>query len=264
MSSPDARPPGDRKLPPGYRRFTTRGATVVALEPLAATIGDALGTGAAATTLYGYAARHPRARPLVGRAVAYAVPLPDERTQVVVRRSRHGGFLAPLTGDRFLPPTRAPHELRVSLRLRDAGIPTPELLAYAIYAAGPMLRRSDVVTREIPHGRDLAVALLPSVEPALKRDMLEATASLFRSLALAGARHPDLNLKNVLLAPDEADRLRALVLDVDRVTFGAPRDEAIAAANFRRFSRSARKWRQLHGAAIDENDLSWLRERSAS
>ena len=239
------------------------GATVVALESFAATIRDALGSGTSATTLYGYAARHPRARPLLGRAVAYAVPLPDERTQVVVRRSRHGGFFAPLTGERFFPPTRAPHELRVALRLRAAGIPTPELIAYATYAAGPVLRRSDVVTREIPHGRDLAVALLASVDPALKRDMLEVTAALFRSLALAGARHPDLNMKNVLLAPDDADRLHALVLDVDRVRFGAPRDRTIAAANFERFARSARKWRELYGAAIDEDDLAWLKERSA-
>lgn len=263
MSSPDARPSGDRDPPHGYRPFTVGGARVVALDALAGTVRAALGPESAPVTLYAYAARHPRARPLLGRAVAYAVPLPDAHTRVVVRRSRHGGLLAPLTGDRFLPPTRAPHELRIALRLEAAGIPTPEVVAYATYPAGPVLRRSDVATREISHGRDLAVALLATIDPVLKREMLEVTATLLRAMAAAGARHPDLNLKNVLLAPDDADRLRAIVLDVDRVRFGAPGDPSIGDANFERLARSARKWRELYGAAIDEDDLRLLREQSA-
>ena len=49
------------------------------------------------------------------------------------RRNRHGGLFAPLTGDLFLSPTRAPYELAASLNLLSVGVPTPAILAYATY-----------------------------------------------------------------------------------------------------------------------------------
>src|SRR5206468_7012947 len=111
-------------------------------------------------TLYAYAAQHASARPLSGRGVAFAVPLPNGE-RVVVRHNRHGGLLAPLTGDRFVAPTRAPYELAVSLRLTKHGVPTPEIVAYAVYRAGPLpfLRRSDVASREVRDSSDLAAGL---------------------------------------------------------------------------------------------------------
>jgi len=227
----------------------------------ALTLPDGAPAGAVGT-LYEYAARHPRARAMSGRGVAYAVPLPDGATGVVVRRSRHGGLLAPLTGERFLAPTRAPYELDVSLRLRALGVPTPELVAYLTYPAGPFLRRADVATREVPRARDLAVSLLGTADERTKRGWLEATARLLAQLRAAGARHADLNLKNVLLAPDEGGGCRAHVLDVDRVTLGAPGDPRAARANFDRLARSARKWRDLYGARATEEDLTWLLARS--
>jgi 3-deoxy-D-manno-octulosonic acid kinase len=251
---------GPGELPPGYARFQYQQADVVCLEPLAEALREALHEG----TLYTFAAQHPRARALTGRGVAYAVTLPDGVTSVVVRHSRHGGLLAPITGDRFLAPTRAPHELDASHRLLAAGIPTPEFVAYAVYPAGPWLRRSDVATREIPRGRDLALALLGPVDESSKRTVLEATARLLRAMGAAGVRHPDLNLKNVLLSPagNGKDRTEALLLDLDRVSFGAPGDSRIADANLQRLARSARKWRDLYGAAVDEDDLAALAEMS--
>ena len=97
---------------------------------------------------------------------------------MVVRHSRHGGLLAPVTGDRFLAPTRAPQELATSLRLIDAGVSTPEIIAYAVYSAGGPFRRSDIATREVEGGRDLAALL---GDPAARRDVPEvfdATARL--------------------------------------------------------------------------------------
>src|SRR5919205_114439 len=102
----------------------------------------------------------------VGRGVAYAVALPDDATRVVVRRSRHGGVLAPITGERFLGPTRAPRELDVALRLARLGVPTPEVVAFATYPAGPLVRRADVLTREVEDAVDLASALADADGPA--------------------------------------------------------------------------------------------------
>ena len=57
-------------------------------------------------------------------------------TRAVVRHNRHGGLFAPVTRDLFLPPTRAPHELRTALRLTALGVPTPPVLMYGVEPAG--------------------------------------------------------------------------------------------------------------------------------
>lgn len=260
-----ARAPAD--APAGYTRFRTpRGAEVVALAPLAPTVREALALG----TLHEYGARRlaereESGRRLRGRGPVYAVALPDGRTRVVIRHAMHGGLLAPLTGDRFLAPTRAPVELDAALRLARAGVRTPEVVAYAVYPAGPLLRRSDVATREIV-GRDLGESLRDDPPLDEKRAMLAATAELLAALARAGARHPDLNVKNVLLAREAGERgaPTAYVLDVDRIHFREPNDPRVATANFARLARSARKWRALHGIAVGEEDLEWLGERAMS
>jgi hypothetical protein len=148
----------------------------------------------------------------------------------------------------------------MAMRLAKAGVLTPELVAYAVYPAGPLLRRSDVATREIRDSRDLA-ALLTGTDDGERRAGLDATAALIGALSAAGARHHDLNVKNVLLARTAkggraASAFRAYVLDVDRVEFGRPGDSRITENNLDRFARSARKWRELYGARVDEGDLA--------
>jgi len=238
--------------PDGYERVAGRGgAEGVALRSAAAAVGEALHAG----TLYEYGARHPGRRALMGRAPAYAVPLPGGAARVVVRHSRHGGLLAPLTGDRFLPPTRAPRELATALRLARAGVPTPELVAYVVYPAGPLFRTADVATREVVGGRDLAALLGDrTAGDATRQAALDATAELLRALAAAGARHPDLNVKNVLIAPRADASAAAYVLDVDRVAFGAP-GSGVAAANLRRLVRSLQKWRREHALPVSDDDI---------
>lgn len=243
------------RTPAGYRAFRLEGATIVALDAM----GDAVRETLASGSLYEFAAAHPRARALSGRGISYAIPLPGGVADVVVRRSRHGGLFAPLTGDLFLPPTRAPYELRTAVRLRESGVRTPEIVAYVVYRAAAVLRRSDVATRDVPHSCDLAQALLAAADAGRKADSLAATRTLLATLLRAGAHHPDLNLKNVLLAPEapRGHRQVAWVLDVDRVTFATPGDPRIWRENLRRLTRSARKWRTLHGAAIQDGDLDW-------
>lgn len=240
--------------PKGYVRVEAPHAKAVAVDEHVDAVRRALASG----TLYAYAERHAKRRELRGRGIAWAVPLPDGPT-VVIRRSRHGGLLAPLTGERFLGSTRAPRELEVSLRLTRAGVPTPRLVAYAVYPAGPLLSRADVATEEIPRARDLGESLAAGPRFSAKRLMIDATARLIVVLGRAGARHPDLNLKNVLLAPTRTGRVGAWALDVDRVTFGVPGDPAITEANLERLERSARKWREQRDAPIGEEELRALR-----
>jgi len=261
---------GTDGLPADYERVDVGGARAVATREAAQAVREALAAG----TLYAYAAREyaggqPGARLLMGRAPAYAVALPGAdgtAPRVVVRHSRHGGLLAPLTGDRFLPPTRAPRELSAALRLREMGVPTPEVVAYAVYPAGPLLRRSDVATREIADGHDLAAAL--GAEADARGDaaggiargaILDAVVALLRALTEAGARHPDLNAKNILLAPGPGSASPvAYVLDVDRVVFETPRSHRVAQANMGRLARSLRKLRARSALSITDDQLACL------
>ena len=233
-------------LPPGYESIVAGETTIIAL----ASARSALLAAAAHGTLYAFAQRHPDRRDLAGRGTAYAVPLPDG-TRAVIRHNRHGGFLAPVTGDVFFSPTRAPHELRVAARLASENVCTPQILGVAIYPCAPLLARSDVVSREIVGSRDLELLLLDSPSGSNNRRVaLDATANLFRALRRAGARHADLNLKNVLIGRDDV----AYVIDVDRVSFHEPMSPAVAQANWRRFLRSARKW-QTKGLKLADAEL---------
>jgi 3-deoxy-D-manno-octulosonic acid kinase len=186
------------------------------LEAFAAAVDAVLASG---ETLHGWAARTPNAKPLRGRDVAYATVL--DGAPVVVRHSRHGGVLAPITRDFFLAPTRAPHELDVAIRLRAAGVPTPEIVAYATYTVIPGIERADVVTREIA-GHELASP--------------QEAEGLLAALRDAGAVHPDLNMRNVLV-----DGATAYVLDIDTVYFLRADDHRIDQRNRARLMRSAQK-----------------------
>ena len=242
-------------LPAGYVRVASGRCTAVVRAEYRADAEVMVAEG----TLYEAAARDLAARRYVGRGVAYAIALPVSGTRVVVRHNRHGGVLAPLTRDFFLPPTRAPYELAVSLRLAALGVRTPEVLMYGVQRLPLGLRRSDVVTREIAGGRDLATYMLPQVTQAEREEAWAAARELVAALNAAGARHHDLNVKNILLAPTDG-RLAAWVLDVDRVDFGAPGSVAVRQGNATRLLRSARKWRDLHGAVFDEGAMAPLVE----
>jgi hypothetical protein len=233
----------------GFVRFKVGGARVVCAPHVADGIREALRAG----SLYRYAASNPDARALAGRGIVYAVRLPGTDERVVIRRNRHGGLFAPLTGDLFRPPTRAPHELMTSERLRAAGVPTPVMLGYVVCPAIPGLVRVDVFSREIPDSFDLS-EILTAPKPIEVAQAWRATQRLVHALVDAGARHHDLNVKNILLRRAGADHLDAFALDVDRVEFSTDRD-AVNEENVTRLMRSANKWREVWGAPISPNEL---------
>jgi 3-deoxy-D-manno-octulosonic acid kinase len=163
-------------------------------------------------------------------------------------------LLRGLTGEYFLTPTRSPLELVTSLRLAAAGIPTPEIIAYAIYPDFRIFAKSDVMTRRLPEGADVPDAW-KTAGKAERVSILTAVARLLKALARAGAWHADLNLKNIYIDGSGAE-LTAYLLDVDRVTF--PGGGGIAVRNFKRLVRSARKWRSRWGLDFDEDSLEQL------
>jgi hypothetical protein len=226
-----------RLVVPGYEDLHADRAAGVALGECRQEIEEILALG----TIYEFAERQPVARRLSGRAPVYALSLPVSG-DVVVRHSMRGGLLGRTGTDLFLPPTRALRELVNSIRLRAAGVPTPQVLAYATYTAGWMFRRADIVTREIT-GSDLASLVAGGSDAVTRTAAIDAIARLVTGLTSAGAHHPDLNAKNILLSADESGTTVAWVLDVDRIRFHVPGDPMITEANVRRLFRSFEKWR---------------------
>jgi 3-deoxy-D-manno-octulosonic acid kinase len=248
---------GPVALPPGYEAIEIRGARVAALASLAAPVKVALTGG----TLYDWAAGRAGALALAGRGTAWSTTLPNG-TEVVVRHSRHGGLLAPLTGDLFLPPSRAPQELATAVRLARAGVATPEVAVVAVYPALGVFCRADVATRTL-RGSDFPAAWRAAADEPARHAILDATATLLRAMQRAGAAHPDLNLKNVFLT-GSGSNLTAFVLDVDRIAFGAADDPTVAGRNIARMVRSARKWRAQWGLQIGEDHILRLAAAAGS
>lgn len=243
-------------VPPGYERLLLGHAVAVARSDFAISVRRSLvGADGARSTLLDYAARQPNARVLQGRGAAYAVALPQSTARVVVRHNRHGGLFGGITGDLFLSPTRAPHELDMSLALKERGVPTPEVVAFALYPPGGLLQRCDVASREIAGGRDLAEIMTQDGGPE-RAAAIAATAVLVAAMARAGVRHADLNAKNILVTYE-----MAYVLDLDRVTLGGSPDEVLE-ANLSRLGRSLRKWRDRFGARVSERDINELEANS--
>jgi hypothetical protein len=232
--------------PAGYAAAHVGSTDVVAIPTLLPGLREIL----ASRTLYAHAAAHPARRVRTGRAPVYIVPLEGCERPVVVRHSWHGGALARLTGDRFIASTRAPRELAISLRLARLGVPTPRIVAYAVYHAGPFLRRSDVLTEEIEDSADLAAILTGTRQVVPRAEAIAATEGLLMTMARAGIRHPDLNLKNILVARAASHTATAFLLDVDRVHIDPARARA-ASANAARLVRSANKWRRRRAPITD-------------
>jgi hypothetical protein len=235
-------------VPSGYSAFAVGVVEAVSADRVASSIRAALESGS--STLHDYARRHANSKPLAGRGIAYAAP-PTALASSFAQPARGLWVLhARSLSAAHARPARAA-SVAASEPIR---VPTPELLAYAIYPAPFGFRRADVVTREVADSFDLS-AVLTRADESLRARAWAAVADLLRRLAAAGARHHDLNVKNVLLRP-RGDALEALALDVDRVTFESG---DVMTANVARLSRSARKWREHQGATLDESELAAAR-----
>jgi hypothetical protein len=242
------------RLPKGYRQLEQFRPLAVALEPHIEAVATVLATG----TLHAWASAHPDRRVYAGRGPVYAAPLPDGGPRVVVRHGRHGGLLARLLSDLYLPPTPAVSEILISAILARAGIPTPPIVAAATYRAGAgLLRRFDVATLEVD-GLDLAAALSAAPNAAERARLIPSVARLLAALLNAGAWHQDLNAKNILIAANSDGSPVALALDVDRVRFSPGGDPQVRDANHRRLARSMHKRRALGESAFDDAELQAL------
>jgi len=201
-------------------------------------------------SLYDWASSQPQPRALRGRAPVYVAQLPDGGPPVVVRHAWHGGLLAPITQDVFRRPTRAPIEMARSAELHRLGIPTTEVLGYALYDAAFGLARVDVVTRYVDDTADLGMVLAGLVPTIECEAALTATLELLELLAMHGVVHPDLNVKNILLHTPAGAPPRAMVIDVDVIHIGGTTADRTMQRNVARLTRSLHKWNRQFGCDL--------------
>lgn len=244
--------------PDGYARVTTAEYELVALVPVIDAMRAVLDRHG---SLYAWASEVPQPRALRGRAPVYVAALPGTHVMVAVRHAWHGGMLAPVTGDRFRVPTRAPLELSNARRLQALGIPTTEVVGYALYPAGPALRRIDVASGFVADAVDFGDVLSGLAPGVSMRDATPAVVELLVQLARHRVRHPDLNVKNILLARERGVSLHALVIDVDVIRFEPELPaQQVMDANLRRLSRSIRKWRTRFGIEASDETIAGLEQ----
>ncbi|MEN9507496.1 MAG: hypothetical protein RLZZ621_59 [Gemmatimonadota bacterium] len=228
------------------------GGDLTALPSLLAPLHQIIETHA---TLYDWAAAMPQPMALRGRAPVYVAAL-DGGERVVVRHAWHGGLLAPLTGDRFRRPTRAPREMQQSAALRDAGIPTTQIVGFARYDAGFGCARVDVVSRFVDGAMDLGMVLSGLGHDLSGDEAFDAVLDLLVRLAHAGVVHPDLNVKNILLRRSGRGHVDALVIDIDVIDWDPARPSVqTMSRNVERLVRSIRKWRRQFGCAVTDTQL---------
>ncbi len=137
----------------------------------------------------------------------------------------------------FWSPSRATREWDALAWLRSRGFAAPEPLAAVELRRRGLLRRAVLVTAAHPgHVLD---QWLPHQPAATIDAVLGALEAHVEALHAAGFRHRNLDLRN-LLAERLDDAWRIVVLDAPRhrlVGLGPPTD-ALAAADWRRLSRS--------------------------
>lgn len=185
---------------------------------------------------------------LHGRGPAPIVTTPSGRW--VVRRYQRGGRVAaPLLRDRYLRvgAARPLREAHASAEARRRGIPTPRVVAGAVYPAGAFYR-ADLVTEYVADAVDLARLLFEQQRaPDERLDVLDAVGRLIARAAAAGIEHPDLNAKNVLVVPGGAS---PLLLDLDRCRVHPEGERGDAERMLGRLERSLRKHERRTGRAV--------------
>jgi 3-deoxy-D-manno-octulosonic acid kinase len=172
-----------------------------------------------------------------GRAATALAALPGANARVVVRRLRHGGWLGPLLGNRYLDAERAARELDATAQLRARGAPVPEPVFALALRRGPCWEHALGTVYE--EGAADALAFLASA-PGDERLLRAAAAcgAAVRRFHDAGGRHADLHVKNLLLRETRAGA-EVIVIDLDRGAAGAPAEPA------RRARELGRLWRSL-------------------
>lgn len=247
--------------PAGYHRVHGPRAWGFALPEAKAWTEGLLGEG---RSLRAAAAEHPEALEMRGRGTVRAIPAQGGRW--VVRPYLRGGWVAgPLLRDRYLRVgvPRPLAEVRASAEARERGVPTPRVVAGAVYP-GRLFYRADLVTEYVPDATELAEVLFGATPTDLEGriEALGESVRLVARLARAGVEHADLNARNILLKR-EGSGSRALLLDLDRCRIRKDGSPMAPGPMLRRLERSLDKLGTAAGRPLRAEERAVLRGASS-
>jgi 3-deoxy-D-manno-octulosonic acid kinase len=196
-------------------------------------------------------------RPLAaGRGGSFAASVAGH--EIVVRPCRRGGLVARLLHDTYWGWRPRPfRELQLVEALRRRDVPVVEVHGAGVRWLGPACYRGWLVTRYVRGARTLWEWVSAGGVPAAERTaVLHAVGQAVRRLHDAGARHPDLNLHNILVAAAGGTGPEVWLIDFDRPALAAGA-YAGRTADLARLRRSARKLDPA-GARLTAADLECI------
>lgn len=159
--------------------------------------------------------------------------------QLVVRPFRRGGALGSLLQDRYRSPQRARAELATLAALRHEGVPVAVPVAAVARRRGAFWRLR-LCTEWLPEAEPAPAFL--AHHPELRRHAAGAVGTVVQLAFAAGLRHPDLHPDNVLCCA-RGDKVRAVLIDLDRAAVRAPLGEAERDAMLVRMQRYLQRHR---------------------
>jgi len=170
-----------------------------------------------------------------GRAPTAVLDLAPGGERLHLRRVMHGGWLAPVWGERLLGAGRALRELRVAAALHARGAPVPPPVLAVAWRRGAFV--SAAIGSVYQEGAIDAAAFLRA-GPARERVLRAAAAAgrAVRAVHDAGGRHRDLHVGNLLLRDGEATQV--WVVDFDRARLVPELPPARRVAELARLFRS--------------------------
>ena len=190
-----------------------------------------------------------------GRGGTVTVRVAGER--FVVRAGRRGGLPGRLVTSMYWGRhPRVFEELDATLTLRNSGAPIVDACAAGVEWLAPWVYRSWLVTRWVANSSTLWEWLQQPHPDAERRAVLHRVGVAVHALHQAGARHPDLNLNNILVQHD-AEEMRVWLLDLDGVRRAWRVVEG--RGDLARLRRSARKL-DPSAAILSDADLQMIDE----
>ena len=150
-----------------------------------------------------------------GRATVWFFEYQGHR--LVLRHYWRGGLAARLSQDRFmwlgLTRTRPWMEMKTLANLRAFGMPVPEPVAARVCKDRHSFRyTADIITVEIPAAQPLPDFMNSDVTDFNKKRVLFDVGVVLARLHAVGARHTDLNVRNIVI--DSAENVS--VIDWDK------------------------------------------------
>lgn len=160
---------------------------------------------------------HGRAAPrsVTGRGRTQLLELPESKKKLILRRTLHGGALAPLWRGYLAGTQRLRRELEVTSTLLQAGAAVPCPVLGVAIASGPLWRAS-LATVHIPNTcTGLEWLMSGPREPERTRRCAQAVGEALGRFHACGGQHADLHAGNILLREGDGDA-RAWIIDLDK------------------------------------------------